>query len=412
MVKQKNLSILSFVLVSFCLNLSQAQTEESVLKGINILPPAPAPAPAPAAAPRPAPTTTPGALGSSGAGFGAGNGTNPQSGLPDAAVTGDSILTPNVSPGKFAEYQSICRTREYDKLKFQARDTYVAKTEELQQKAKALLEQKSGFDLTEGFRLLLDLFSQDDLETFKQLHLHMKKQKLSQMDNETLNGLNGLAIKNLRLARESFLKALQTDDKNEFVLLALAEVYIKELNFYEAGAIYEDLNKIKKNAYLAELCETMVLNSLNADGEKTCLQAARKFPDNPYPLIFAGITHREREDMSKALSMFKRSLNIRPTEMGYACLAELSLIEDRSAEAIQYFKLGLERSPFSPRALLGLAWTEIKNRDYNAALETFKKACKTGNSSYETELRKAYKKLNDEKVAGAERFMQLAQNCN
>lgn len=409
MVKQRKISLFSFLFISFCLSLSQAQTEESILKGINILP---APAPPPAPAPRPAPSPSPSGLNSTGAGFGTGGNTNPQSGLPDAAVTSDSILTPNVSPGKFAEYESICRTREYDKSKFQARDAFLAKTEELRKKAKTLLDQKGGVSLAEGFKLLQDLLAQEDVETFKQLHLHLKKQKLTQMDNEILNGLNGIAIKNMRVARESFLKALQSDDKNEFVLLNLAEVYIKELNFYEAGAIYEDLNKIKKNAYLAELCETMVLNSLNADGEKVCLQAARKFPDNPYPLIFAGITHREREDMTRALGMFKRSLNVRPTEMGYACLAELSLIEDRSAEAIQYFKLSLQISPFSPRALLGLAWTEIKNRDYNGALETFKKACKTGNSTYEAEVRKAYKKLNDEKVVGAERFMQLAQNCN
>ena len=215
----------------------------------------------------------------------------------------------------------------------------------------------------------------------------------------------------MRTARESFMKVLETDPKNEFILTNLAEVFVKEFNFFEASAIYEDLNKYKKNNYLPELCETMVLNSLNADGEKICLQAARKFPDNPYPLIYAGITHRERETMPQASNFFKRSLNIRATEMGYACLAELSLLADKPEQAIEYFKLGLQQSPLSPRALLGLAWTEIKNRDFNGALETFKKACKVS-PSYEVEVRKAYKKLSTEKVAGAEKFMQLAQNCS
>lgn len=385
--------------------MSHAQEAESILQGVNILPPKPAPAAAPKPAPSPAPNS-----GNAGAGFSATSGaTNPQ--IPDAAVTSDSILAPAISPGKFEEYQSICRTREFDKLKYQSKDNFKAKVTENKLKAQNYMAQKSNINLMDGYQILQDLLNYEDLATFRDLLAFLRKQKLTQADSDILNAFNGLGVKNMRSAREAFMKVLETDPKNEFVLISLAEVFIKEFNFFEASAIYEDLNKYKKNNYLPELCETMVLNSLNADGEKICLQAARKFPDNPYPLIYAGITHRERETMPQASNFFKRSLNIRATEMGYACLAELSLLDDKAEQAIEYFKLGLQQSPLSPRALLGLAWTEIKNRDFKGALETFKKACKVS-PSYEVEVRKAYKKLSTEKVAGAEKFMQLAQNCS
>jgi tetratricopeptide (TPR) repeat protein len=411
MVKQNKLALILFIFISFCLSLSHAQSSESILQGVNILPPKPAPTPAPARGPTPAPATTP-TTGSTGAGFGSTSGAiNPQTGLVDAAVTSDSILAPAPSPGKFEEYQSICRTREFDKLKYQSKESFKAKVAEHQQRAQTFMAQTSNVDLQEGYQILRDLLAHDEMTKFKELLTFLRRQKLSQFDNDLLAAFTGLSVRNMRTARESLMKALENDPKNEFVLINLAEVFLKELNFFEASAIYEDLNKIKKNNYLVELCESMVLNSLNADGEKVCLQAAKKFPDNPYPLIFAGITHRERETMPKASNFFKRSLNVKATEMGYTCLAELSLIDGKPEEAIQYFKLSLEQSPMSPRALLGLAWTEIKNRDFNSALETFKKACKVS-SAYEVEVRKAYKKLSTDKVAGAEKFMQLAQSCS
>lgn len=405
MVKQNKLPLILFIFISFCLSLSHAQAPESILQGVNILPPKTPPPTAPKPAPSPATNT-----GNAGAGFSSTtSATNPI--IPDAAVTSDSILAPAISPGKFEEYQSICRTREFDKLKYQSKENFKAKVIENKLKAQNFMAQKSNIILSDGYQILQDLLTYEDLVTFKELLAFIRKQKLTQADTDILAAFNGLSVRNTRTAREAFMKVLEADPKNEFILINLAEIYIKEFNFFEASAIYEDLNKYKKNNYLPELCETMVLNSLNADGERICLQAAKKFPDNPYPLIFAGITHRERETMPQASNFFKRSLNIKATEMGYACLAELSLLDDKPEQAIQYFKLGLQQSPMSPRVLLGLAWTEIKNRDFNGALETFKKACKV-NPSYEVEVRKAYKKLSTEKVAGAEKFMQLAQTCS
>jgi tetratricopeptide (TPR) repeat protein len=405
MVKQNKLSLILFIFISFCLRLSHAQTPESILQGVNILPPK---TPPPTAA---KPTASPAATtGNAGAGFSSTTSTaNPL--IPDAAVTSDSILTSAISPGKFEEFQSICRTREFDKLKYQSKENFKAKVIENKLKAQSFMAQKSNVTLMDGYQILQDLLTYEELPTFRELIAFMRTQKLTQTDSDIIAAFNGLALRNLRMAREAFIKVLEVDPKNEFILINLAEIYIKEFNFFEASAVYEDLNKYKKNNYLTELCETMVLNSLNADGERICLQAAKKFPDNPYPLIFVGITHRERETMPQASNYFKRSLNIKATEMGYVCLAELSLLNDKTDEAIQYFKLGLQQSPLSTRALSGLAWTEIKNQDYVGALETFKKACRV-NPSYEVEVRKAYKKLNTEKVVGAEKFMQLAQSCS
>jgi Tfp pilus assembly protein PilF len=238
----------------------------------------------------------------------------------------------------------------------------------------------------------------------------MKQIKLTPKENNLLNAFNWLSQRNYYSARESLLAVIEESKEDEFALTSLAQVFIKEQNFFEAATIYEDLNKTKRKKYLPELCEALVLNSHNAEGEQACMLAAKKFPKNPYPLIFAGITHRERESNKRAASLFRRSLNIRQTEMANVCLAELSLIENKPDEAANYFKLSLEQSPYSPRAMLGLAWSLIRARDFEGALEAFRSACKV-NKKYEVEVRKAYKKLTEDKILIANRFMKLAQNC-
>jgi tetratricopeptide (TPR) repeat protein len=191
----------------------------------------------------------------------------------------------------------------------------------------------------------------------------------------------------------------------------MADIYALQQNFYEAGAIYEDLNKAKKNKYLAQLCETQVMNSLNTDAEMTCLTAATKNPSDPFPLIYAGITFRERENLKRARDLFRRANNVKPTEMGNVCMAELSMMENKTDEAVKYFKLSVDQSPLSARAVLGLAWAQVKAVKYDDAIETFRQACKL-NPKYEVEIRKAYKKLTEDKYPQAEKFMHLAEKCS
>ena len=328
----------------------------------------------------------------------------------DKSVTADGILLTGPATGKFEEYQSICRSRDFDSFLYRGPQALAARVAELKALANQLEAQKTEMDREAALQTLRDLTEAGDMKTFKVLFVAMKQLKLTPKENNILNAMNALSMRNYRSAREELLKVVEEFKEDEFSLTTLAQVFIKEMNFFEAAAIYEDLNKIKKNKYLPELCEALVLNSHNAEGEDACIEAAEKFPDNPYPLIFAGITHRERDAKKRAASLFKRSLNIRQTEMANVCLAELSLIDNKPEEAVNYFKLSLEQSPHSPRAMLGLAWSQVRARNFDGALEAFRQACKV-NKKYEVEVRKAYKKLTEDKILNANQFMKLAQNC-
>ena len=190
----------------------------------------------------------------------------------------------------------------------------------------------------------------------------------------------------------------------------MAEAYAADNNFYEAGTIYEDLNKQHNGKYLVEQCEAMVSNSLNADGEKICVEAAAKFPENPFPFLYTGVTHRERENLATATSFFKKSMKIKPTEMGATCLAETFFIQKKFVEAADAFSQSLAVNPSSARATLGMAWSYLKSKNYDASLDAFRKACHLS-TRYQSEIRKAFKFLSEEKIVSARKFLELAESC-
>ena len=305
---------------------------------------------------------------------------------------------------------SICRTHEYDKLQYQSKEIYNAKIAELNKTADSFMKQTGEKALVDLFKIMHAFISIDDIADFNKIAASLKQRNLSEADAAVFAALTAYSKKNYREARKNFLKSLEKDEKNIFKLTTLAEVYVYENNFYEASAIYEDLNKDSKNAYLAQYCESLVLNSLNADGEKACMEAIKKFPDNPFPLIYAGISHRERQNLKLAREFFEKANKVRQTEMGNICLAELSLMENKPDDAVRFFKESFDKSPSSQRAIVALAWTQIKIHDYVGALESFKKACLL-NGRFEIEVRKAYKKVIEAKYSGSEGFMSLAKTC-
>ena len=331
------------------------------------------------------------------------NGVNP--GAAGAAIDPASLGS-LASKAKYAEFQSICRSHEYDKIKFQSAEIQKDHLAEL--KLQLAASEDSGPEAK--LAVLKEFLEFGDIPTFNAEVRKLKMGKLANKENEMLNALLALSSRSYQNARLALLKVNEIDKKNIFTLKTLGEVYYAEENYFEAITIYEDLNRISKDAYLVELCEVMVMHSLNAEGEEVCLLAANKFRDNPFPHIYAGITHRERESHKRATALFKKSLAIKPTEMGNICLAEMSLIADKPEEAAEFFKQSLEQSPYSVRAVLGLAWSELKAKNYPGALTAFKKACKI-NRRFEVEVRKAYKTLTEDKVPNSRQFLQLAETC-
>lgn len=426
MVKRYKFLIVALVINLACLNMSQAQQTPAPQGGTNSpvpvpVPVAPAPVSVPTAAPAPAPapvaapagTTAPAPAPAPGATVPSTNG-GPATNIlgPPGTVNPNAILNiDKVTSGKFEEHQSICRSREFDKVQYQSQELFTAKLKSLHELTENMLSSEA-VDQRRAFMLLNDLIEHQSLKDFDRLVAFLRKKKLNAADTHRLNAYAAYAKNSFREALTDFQKVIDEEKggMDEFSLKTMAEIYAKDSNYYEASAIYEDLNKLKKDRYLRELCEAMVLNSLNADGESVCLSAATKYPSDPFPLIFAGITFRERENLKRARDLFRRANNIKPTEMGNVCIAEISLMENKIDDAVKYFKLSVEQSPRSARAVLGLAWAQIKALSYDEALVTFKQACKL-NPKYEMEVRKAYKKLNEDKIPEAEKFMRLSSTC-
>lgn len=336
--------------------------------------------------------------------------TSPGGVLPPNPGTNRTTLDANGKPtggsGKYEEYQSMCRENEYDTVKY-----YSA---EIRSKRIALLKDKIAGAGTDSIklklRLLKEYIEQDLPRLYKPYIDELRKEKLSTLDINLLNSLSAYSIKNYSFVVTTLLKLLDGDKTNTEILLFLAETYSKIGNYYEASSIYEDLNKTSNKAYLIQLCESTVLNSLNAEGEKICTQAMNQHPENPFPLIFKGISHRERQEQKLTLSSFQKSVNIRPTEMGYVCLAETHFLKGNYTEAITQFKNALNVVSGSMRALLGLAWTHLKIKNYSESVAAFKKACAV-NGKYSLDIRKAAKVLNTDRIPEAKLFVQAAEAC-
>ncbi|MEQ1723223.1 MAG: hypothetical protein ABL930_08595 [Pseudobdellovibrio sp.] len=317
-----------------------------------------------------------------------------------------SIGTLGVGNGKYEEYQSVCRANEYDTVRYFSSD--------LKKKRSDLLKERineAGDDSTKTtLRLIKELIDQGEAKEARTYVDILKKKKLSNFDNSYLNALVSISTENYATARVTLTKLLEDDQKNQEILRLLAEVFTALHNYYEASAIYEDLNSFTNNSYLIQQCETLILNSLNADGEKVCLKAAKKFPESPLPHIYIGISYRERENHKQALLAFKKAVNIKPTEMGTTCLAEQYFIKQDYSNAAIQFEQSSALNPESIRAQLGLAWTQIKTKQFAESLKAFKKVCAI-NSKYEIELRKAFKILSADKIPDAKKFIQAAESC-
>jgi len=331
------------------------------------------------------------------------------SGATSAPQTESNLLQGGVvaNQAKYEEHQSICRTNEYDLVVHFPKELKEKRIKFLKNIVVADNKNSAKIEL----RLAKEYLDQNKSAEFKTITTELKSLKLSTFDNTLLNALLAFSTRNLSSARTILSKLLVDNENNIDILYFLAEVYLAEHNYFEASAIYEDLNKLTKNSYLIQHCQTMVLNASNADGEKLCLQAASKNPKSPIPNIYIGISYRERGNFKKALQSFKKSIAVKPTEMGLTCLAELFFIEENYILAIEQFKKSIELNSNSDRAVLGLAWAHLKQKDYAASLEAFKKACRMNNKN-QIELRKAFKELRVEKAPVAKKFIDSIESCD
>ncbi|MBC7421014.1 MAG: hypothetical protein H7328_09835 [Bdellovibrio sp.] len=325
---------------------------------------------------------------------------------PVTSAAGDTLGPVKSQPGKYEEYQSVCRYNHFDNVFFLSED--------LKNKRVKLLQDKitTGKDVNRfRLRLFKEFIDQHKDKEAQTVYGNLKKSKLNDVENNLADGYLLFMEMKLKKAQTSLEKVITAEPKNIEAYKFLAEIYKEQKNYFEAAQIYQDLNKQNSGGYYEQLCEILIIDSHHADGEKACSKAVVEKPASPYPLIYLGISMREKDILKDAYEYFKESLTVKETEMGLTCLAELYFMENKFPLAILNFKKSIDISPQSTRALIGLAWSQLKNKSTDESLETFKKIC-TLDRKLVVEIRKAYKVLNAQTSPDAKKFAEQIQHCN
>ncbi len=322
------------------------------------------------------------------------------------STTPQKTTAGNDSPGKYDEYQSICRQNEYDNVAHATLETRQKRILFLIEKIK-----KDENPTKIKLRLLKEYIDQMSFVETEKFYIQLKEEKLDNEDIKIADALFETTKKDFKKAASILEKVMITNPKNKVALKYLAEIYKSGRNYFESVAAYLDLEKLTSEDYALELCEVYLLDSQHKEAEKFCKKAIQLYKTNPYPLIYLGVSQREKLNLAEAAEYFKQSLKVKPTEMGFSCLAEIFYIKEDYSNSISEFKKAIDLSPGSARAHLGLAWAQFKNKSYVESLDTFKMACKQ-NNLLKSEIRKAFKILANEKSNYSKNFADAAQNCN
>ena len=305
---------------------------------------------------------------------------------PTGAPRGTTIESPKV--GKYSEYQSYCRSNNYDPgfeySRFLSNDPVV-------QDVKKMIDDKKYFDAEKyilGHRQILG-----EQNYYQSIIL--------------VYGLKRNFIKAF-----SWIDRVSIENKKDFSIKRLAAtVYELQNNFMEAKMMVQDLYKATKNtAVLEDLCRLNALDSQHKDAEVSCDTAHKKLPTNFLVPLWLGISFREREMFKEAKEQFENSLNIRPSEFALTCLAEIEYLIKNKTEALNYFSKAIEFNPKSVRAQIGTAKLYFEQNKFDKALEHFVASCHLGVKD-KTDFRKAYKELTVQKNPIAEKYITAIQNC-
>lgn len=413
-----------YLITSLCLNLSHGQVPtEPAPSGPTTIPWPVVTPPAPPPDPKTSPTTqsptvvTPSATpnvtgpaasaGSSSAPAALNSITNSvQPAVPGANPTGNPAV-PAASasaPGKYAEFQSICRTKDYETPAYYSEELKNLRLSMI----KAKMKDKPQL-ISLHLRLLQELIDQRKIDQVQQTLQEIKAKNISQSERNMAEASMAILKGDKKSARDLLNKVLAENPKNIDALKMLADVFAKDSNYYETTAIYLDLAKITGRDYNEELCESYTLDTHYSDAEGYCFRGITK-NKSAYASIFLGVGAREQQKMKVAKKYFSDSLKMKDTEMGYVCLGEIQVSEKLFSTAISTFKLGVVKFPKSDRAHVALAWALFTDKQRMQALEQFQKACSL-NRRVVVEVRKTLKILIDEKSSDVSKYSLLLQSC-
>lgn len=121
---------------------------------------------------------------------------------------------------------------------------------------------------------------------------------------------------------------------------------------------------------------------------------------DPYRL---SVYHYKKDDMETALELIIDIIAKKPEETSWAYLAWGNILNklDRPVEACQKFKKAIEHQPNFQLAYANWAWTELRNKNYEAAIPLFEKANKGKwkDGSYYNGIAMCYRNMKEYKKA-------------
>lgn len=311
----------------------------------------------------------------------------------------------NTSKGKYEEYQSVCRENLFDLPSFFDEETQQKRIDELKEKIKTD-KNPTSFKI----KLLKEYIDQGKKLEVEQQFAAIKAEKKNDTAVKIAEALMSWYRQEVNRAETGLSKIVIENPKDFQALELLAEMYKSNQKYFEAASAYLDLVKLTKNNFDLQLCEIHTLDSQHTEAEKYCKKANQAFSKNPYPYIYLGISEREKLNLDQAVANFKSSLRRQQTEMAFVCIGEIYFIKQKFGGAIEAFKRAIKISPNSSRAILAIAWAQIKEKKLMEALESFKLACKL-NRNVAVDMRRAYKVLNEEKSPEARLFAEYSQKC-
>lgn len=308
-------------------------------------------------------------------------------------------------PGRYEEFQSICRKNEYD----------LPSTLTDLQKEKRITDLKNKINkqptqVSFKFQLLKEYLDQKDKQGAEKYVEELKGSDLSLTEKSIATQSLALFEKTKSNAEKELVQIISDNPKNAEALKMLAEIYKSQDKYSDATSIYVDLAKITKMKYDEQLCEMYVLDSYFKDAEHFCTGAIKLNPKNPFPYIFLGILTRESKNEKTAADLFKESIKHGKTEIAYVCLGELSVIKKDYKTAAELYKQAQQIKPMSIRAVLGQAWAELYADKFIEALSSFKTAC-AKDKKFLPEFRKAAKYLSEKKSPYTSQFITESQKC-
>lgn len=324
---------------------------------------------------------------------------------PPAGAPGNLVNNVQKTPEKYAEHQSTCRGEiEQDKkLSAQEYATLI----------KLSLKDFEELKTVQGFEDILNIYIQQNNTDEAYAFLNKEKKILNKSEEVVFEArilhakgrFNQAAVK-----LENFLKEVPNDINS---LLELTKAYRSLKNYYDAKVALQDAIKATKKKdvrLIKDLCIIEVEDSNHTDAAEACKLAVNQNPKDPIPLIYLGISLREKTEYQEARKNFERSLRIKPSEFAYSCLGEIMYLQNDYKNSQDAFRKATEINPKSGRAALGTALTFYTQKEYDKAITYFIKSCEIDKKNI-VPFKEAYNSLKSTKNPEAENYFQAIQKC-